>query len=251
MIFKHSKLIAATVPLFTSLIAIFVTYHSIYWYFGLLFATLALVVILIRPIAIRQKNLRKKLEVILPFLLIFVGSIGMAAAVNLTREKIELLQNPDYVTPCSISPVVACSPIIGSAQASAFGGIPNPILGVFGFGALIIAGMSLLAGGAFKKWWWQALWLGTAFGAAFCMWLIWQSLYSIGALCLFCISVWLMVIPTFLYVTLYASLIGAIKTPVLVKDYLEKNMPVAILTAYLIIAFMIYFKFQEYWLSLL
>ena len=41
--------------------------------------------------------------------------------------------------------VVSVTLVIGSEQASAFG-IPNPLLGIFGFGALIFAGMSLLAG---------------------------------------------------------------------------------------------------------
>ena len=45
------------------------------------------------------------------------------------------------------------------------------------------------------RWYWGGLAIGSLLGAAFVHWLIFQSLYRIGALCPYCMVVWTVTIP--------------------------------------------------------
>ena len=47
-----------------------------------------------------------------------------------------------------------------------------------------------------RRWFWLGLNAGTLLGAAFCMWLMTQALYEIGALCLWCCLAWAATIAT-------------------------------------------------------
>ncbi len=142
------------------------------------------------------------LDKIYPKVLVFGGAIGLAAAFVLMLEKMAVLKDPAYVPSCNLNPLLSCGPIISSDQASAFG-FPNPILGLVGFAAVIVVGMSLIAGAKFARWYWQMFWAGTLFGVGFVHWLMFQSIFRLNALCPYCIVVWIVTIPIFLHTTLY------------------------------------------------
>jgi uncharacterized membrane protein len=130
-------------------------------------------------------------EKLLAHWMVVLAVIGLSAAVILSIEKIELLENPDHITSCSVSPIVACSPVVSSPEASAFG-FANSFIGIFGFSAVLAAGYTLIAGATkLKKAWWRTLYGGIVFGTAFSIWLIYQGLFDIGKLCLYCMLVWL------------------------------------------------------------
>lgn len=130
------------------------------------------------------------------------GLLGLAAAVVLLVEKIALIGNPDYIPTCSINPILSCGSVMETQQAEAFG-IPNPIIGVAGFTAIAMVGAVLLAGAEFRQWFWLSLQAGATFAVLFVHWLIYQSLYVIGALCPYCMVVWAVTIPIFLHTTVY------------------------------------------------
>lgn len=247
----NRKIAATLLPLIAIVIGIFFTYSNIAYFFVMLFAVLAAELFLLYPLVKSVKNIKNRLNFVLPFILIFAGSFGLIASTNLTREKIELLKNPDHIAACSLSPIVACSPIIASDQASAMGDLPNPVLGIFGFGAVLVAGMSLLAGGKFSRWWWRSLFTGIVFGFVFCAWLVWQSLYSIGALCLYCNAVWALVVPLFVYTALHGVQNNYLKLPKRIASFLEANHLGIVILIYLIVLAMVYFRFESYWLSLI
>ncbi|MGW7680564.1 vitamin K epoxide reductase family protein [Kribbella sp. NPDC054772] len=136
----------------------------------------------------------------LAWLLLLGGAAGLAAAIVLTIEKMQLLRDPSYVPSCSINPVLSCGSVMSTPQAEAFG-VPNPLLGIAGFATVTTIGAALLAGATFARWFWTALQLGVTFGVLFVHWLIYQSLYQIGALCPYCLIVWAVTIPIFYYVT--------------------------------------------------
>lgn len=139
---------------------------------------------------------------VLPYILIICGLIGLFCAFTLTQDKIKLLENPNAHLGCSIDPIISCGSVISSAQGHAFG-FPNPYLGLSGFAALITIGVVLLAGAQFKRWFWLAVEGGMVFAIGFIHWLLFQSLYSIKALCIYCMAVWVITISSFWYVTLY------------------------------------------------
>ncbi|GGZ62720.1 membrane protein [Streptomyces inusitatus] len=148
----------------------------------------------------------------LAWLLIITGAAGLLAAWVITLDKFKLLKDPNFTPGCSLNPVVSCGNIMKSDQASVFG-FPNPMLGLVTYAMVIAIGVGLLAGARYKRWYWLGLNLGTALGAGFCMWLMYQSLYNINSLCLWCSLAWVATIVMFCYVTVHNVRHRIIKLP--------------------------------------
>ena len=179
----------------------------------------------------------------LPWLLVIGGILGFVAAFVLTVERIELLKNPAYVPSCSISPILSCGSVMTKPQAAVLG-FPNPLLGIAGFAIVVTIGMALLAGARLPRWFWLGLQAGATIGVGFIHWLIVQSLYSIGALCPYCMVVWVVAIPIFWYVTLY-NLRRQRWARVLIENH------AVVLTVWLLgILGLIVLRFWDYWVSL-
>jgi uncharacterized membrane protein len=125
---------------------------------------------------------------------LLAGVVGLAASFTLTVEKIQILINPDYVPSCSINPVLSCGSVMVTPQAEAFG-FPNPLIGIVSFSVVVVTGVLALAKVALPRWYWAGLATGTLLGTVFVHWLIFQSLYRIGALCPYCMVVWAVMTP--------------------------------------------------------
>lgn len=138
----------------------------------------------------------------LGFLLLATALLGLAASAELAIEKFKLLENPLYVPPCTLGGAVDCGAVMSSDQASAFG-FPNPFIGLAGFAGLAMTGLVVVAGARPARWFWLVVQAGMTFAVLFVHWLIVQGLYRVGALCPFCIAVWVATIPAFWYVTLH------------------------------------------------
>lgn len=150
----------------------------------------------------KNKSGARTLENSIGWLLIILGIIGFIASSTLAIEKVALLKDPNYVPSCNISPLLSCGSVMNTPQAEAFG-FPNPFIGVAGFAVVVTIGAAILAGAKFKRWFWLGLQAGTLFGIIFIHWLFYQSVYSIGALCPYCMVVWSVTIPLFWYTLLY------------------------------------------------
>lgn len=199
--------------------------------------------------AIKKRTLSQNL----PWVLAVGASIGLLAAFVLTLEKIALLKDPAHQLSCSINPVLSCGSIIASPEAGAFG-FPNPLIGLVGFAVVITVGMALFAGATFKRWFWRGLELGTLLGIIFCHWLIYQSLYDIGALCLYCMVVWAVTWPIFWYTTLYNLREGHIPTPKgcrKVVAFAQKHHADILVAWYVLVIVLILENFWYYWKTLI
>lgn len=130
---------------------------------------------------------------------LIAGAIGLTAAITLTVEKVKLLENPAYVPSCSINPVLSCGSVMATPQAAEFG-FPNSLIGVVAFAVVVVTGVLALAKVTLPQWYWAGLAAGTALGVVLIHWLIYQSLYTIGALCPYCMVVWTVTIPLFVVV---------------------------------------------------
>ena len=188
----------------------------------------------------------------LAWLLLLGGLLGLAASFVLAVEKYALLADPAYVPTCSLNPVLSCGSIMASSQADAFG-FPNPLLGIAGFAVVTATGAALLAGARLAGWYWGGLQAGVAGAVAFVHWLIFSSLYRIGALCPYCMVVWAVTIPLFWYVTLRNA--GAVEP--LLPPVLKRALGVArsghgvILTVwFLLITAAILQRFWLFWSTL-
>jgi len=120
---------------------------------------------------------------------LLAGVAGLVASATLTVEKIDILRNPSYVPSCNINPVLSCGSVMQTPQASVFG-FPNPLIGIAAFSVVAVTGVLAVAKVALPQWYWTGLMVGALAGAGFVHWLIFESLYRIGALCPYCMVVW-------------------------------------------------------------
>ena len=201
-----------------------------------------------------MKSITKmNLKQILPWLLVILGFIGLTCAFVLSMEKIALIKNPAYQPSCNLNPVLSCGSIIKTPQAEAFK-FPNPFIGLVGFGVVITVGMGLLAGATYKRWFWRGLEIGTLLGIIFCHWLAYESLYTIGALCVYCMVVWSITWPLFWYTTLYNLREGHIPTPRRLKGlvaFMQRHHAEILISWYIVVFVLITQNFWYYWQTLL
>ena len=189
----------------------------------------------------------------LALLLVAGGAVGLLAAAMLLIEKIALIQDPDYIPACNINPILSCGSVMSTSAAEAFG-FPNPILGVAAFPVVITTGVILLAGVVLPRAYWRGLQVGVTLGVVFVHWLMFQSLYRIDALCPYCMAVWAVVIPTFIYVTLNNFSTGALPAPRRLRSFvavIDDYRGVVLTGWYLAILAAITQRFWDYWQTLL
>ncbi|GAA1034365.1 MULTISPECIES: vitamin K epoxide reductase family protein [Amycolatopsis] len=170
----------------------------------------------------------------LAWLCLIGGALGLAASVTLTLEKIARLADPSYVPSCSINPVLSCGSVMDSAQAAVFG-FPNPVFGVAAYPVVVMFGAALLTGYDPPRWVWAGMQFATVLG---------QSLYSIHALCPYCMVVWVVTIALFWYTTLHnlaETRLGAV---------LHRVHSGLLALWYVAIAVLILLEFWDYWSTL-
>lgn len=179
--------------------------------------------------------------------ILIAGVLGLAAALALTVEKIELLIDPSYVPSCSINPVISCGSVMSTWQASVFG-FPNSLIGVIAFTVTLVTGVLAVAGVRLPRWYWAGLAAGSLLGAVMVHWLIFQSLYRIGALCPYCMVVWSVTIPL-LVVTSSIALRPLHTNGVARAIYQWRWSIVALWFTSLVLLILV--RFWEYWSTLL
>ncbi|MBT2407173.1 MULTISPECIES: vitamin K epoxide reductase family protein [unclassified Streptomyces] len=184
----------------------------------------------------------------LALLLVITGAAGLLAAWVITIDKFKLLEDPNFTPGCSLNPIVSCGNIMKSDQASAFG-FPNPMLGLVAYGIVICVGMSMLAGARFRGWYWLTLNAGTLFGVVFCAWLMYQSLYNINSLCLWCSLAWVATIFMFWYVTSHNVREGLLPAPGWLRGFLDEFTWVLPVLHVGIIGMLILTRWWDFWTS--
>ncbi|MEU7401888.1 vitamin K epoxide reductase family protein [Streptomyces sp. NPDC044948] len=185
-------------------------------------------------------------------LLVITGAAGLLAAWVITLDKFKLLEakvaGKTFTPGCSFNPVVSCGSVMESKQASVFG-FPNPMLGLVAYGIVICVGVSLLAGARFPRWYWLAFNAGCLFGVGFVTWLMYQSLYHIGALCLWCTLAWIATLTMFWYVTGHNITRGFLPAPDGVRGLVREFHWVAPVLHTGIIGMLILTRWWDFWTS--
>ena len=143
----------------------------------------------VKPAGAADDSLRPAVSPAGAWWILIAGVLGLIASAILTIEKIELLLNPNYVPSCNLNPIVSCGSVMTTPQASAFG-FPNSLIGIAAFAVVAVTGVLAVAKVPLPRWYWVGLTVGILAGAGFVHWLIVQSLYRIGALCPYCMVVW-------------------------------------------------------------
>lgn len=161
----------------------------------------------------------------------------------ISYEKLQLALSSSYKTSCSFGPVVSCSPVMSSWQAGVFWGFPNPFIGIVGFS--VLASFFFLSFFVrIPRWVFLLNTFGVLLALVFCFWLATQALFIIQAICVYCVAVWICTSVIF-WLLLSTLFIGTD------KEHLQAFLKIGLVLNLSAFVFMIFFAFQQYWLSLL
>ena len=120
----------------------------------------------------------------------------------------------------------SCAQIINTKQSTVLG-VSNELLGIAVFSILLTTGVVLLAGANIKPWFWRLFLAGMLGFMAFVLWLFYQSVYSIGFLCILCSTAWFSgwAITTSGFAWMYdMGLLGNSRRFASVLNYIRKNI---------------------------
>lgn len=186
-----------------------------------------------------------------PWILLFSGIIGLFAAFTLMQDKVAILSDPNYVPSCNINPVLSCGSVIVTDQASIFG-FANPIIGLMTYSVVIALAVLLISRVVLPNWVWLGLSLGALGGLAFVVWLIFQSLYVIEALCPWCMVAWVGTILIFWVTTAENAQAGRFTrsgTPGVISDVISSLRWILIGSTFLVILALIFINWMDFWLG--
>lgn len=203
------------------------------------------------PLAQWRADKVRRLDRTTAWILIVGGVLGLIAAFQLTLEKVRVLADSAYVPACDLNPVLSCGSVIVTPQAEVFG-FPNPVMGLAGFTVVITLGVLLVGGVAMPRWVWIGLNAGALLGFGFVQWLIWQSLYTIGSLCPWCMVVWTVTAPIFVWVTAANLLSDRIPTPSSWASTISALVGLRGLILagwYAVVLGLIFVRWQDFWLG--
>lgn len=179
--------------------------------------------------------------------------IGLNASLRLAIDTLELLRNPDYVPACDINPILSCGSVIGSNDG--IFSVPHTYLGIMAFTALLVFSVLLLSGARFKEWVWKIGLGASLFGILTVFYLAYESIFVIGALCPWCITIWIATIPLFFGITSYIHQEKLINyAPKRVQQtlaFISKENVLLQTLIFIGIAYAILIKFWYYWSTLL
>ena len=114
--------------------------------------------------------------------------ISLVASFMLSIDAVALAADPGRALACDVNAVLSCG-TVGTAWQSSVFGFPNAFLGLVAEPVVITVAVAGLAGVRFPRWFMIAAQTVYLLGLAFAYWLFTQSMFVIGALCPWCLTV--------------------------------------------------------------
>ena len=176
--------------------------------------------------------------------LVIAGIISWLASFTLVLERLHLYANPDATISCDINSWISCGDVMKTSQAAILG-FPNPLIGVVAFVVVITTGMVLLAGASLSRWYWIGLQVGITAGMGLVGWFWFQAVYTLAVLCPYCMIVWAMMIPLFVWLTVRNINHGVIPAPAALTRILNDWAWVVVGLLYIATLATIFFKFMH------
>lgn len=160
-----------------------------------------------------------------------------------------MLKNPGAELSCNLNPVIDCGSVLGNRWAALFG-FPNALLGIVMFTILLTIGLALLSGIELKKWFWKVFLAVMVMLILFSVWFFATSLYVIGKICIFCIFIWIVCVPIFLYgidwLIFNKYLKGSWTSSNPIK-WLRKYQNESLVTTYLLMLVLYFYRFRDFY----
>ncbi|MGO4382940.1 vitamin K epoxide reductase family protein [Specibacter sp. RAF43] len=176
--------------------------------------------------------------------LVIAGAVAWLASATLVLERLHLYTNPGAKVSCDFNTWISCGDVMKTQQAAIFG-FPNPFIGLVTFVVVITTGVVLLAGASLSRWYWLGLQLGVTLGLALVGWFWFQAVYVLAILCPYCMVVWTVMIPLFVWVSVRNLQHGVIPAPRAVARFAADWAWVIVGLVYLGVIASIFFKFMH------
>jgi uncharacterized membrane protein len=138
--------------------------------------------------------------------MLFSAGLSLLASFVLSVDALTLAADPEASLACNVNAVLSCGTVGSSWQAHLFG-FPNAYLGLVAEPVVITIAVASLGGVRFPRWFMFAAQVVYTLGVIFAYWLLYQSMFVIGALCPWC-----------LLVTVSTTLVFATLTHVNIRD---------------------------------
>jgi len=103
-------------------------------------------------------------------------------------EKISILKDPFTSLACDVNSTLSCSSVLTAWQSSVLGP-PNALIGAIMFALLGSAALGGLLGNAVSRAYLAVLWGLAVFFLCFASWFMFETAFSIGALCIWCVGI--------------------------------------------------------------
>lgn len=116
------------------------------------------------------------------------AGLSLVASLVLSIESIHLAANPEASLSCSVNDIINCASVMKSAESELFG-FPNSFLGLMAEPVVITVAIAGLMGVRFPRKFMAAAQIGYGVGLLFAYWLFYVSVFTIGALCPWCLLV--------------------------------------------------------------
>jgi uncharacterized membrane protein len=114
------------------------------------------------------------------------AAVGFLASFLQMLEKITLLAHPHAALTCNINAIFSCTNILNAWQSSVFG-FPNALMCLIFFTTTMAIGLVGWTGGTITRKL-RLVFMGLAlFFICFGFWYLWQSIFIVGAMCIFCV----------------------------------------------------------------
>lgn len=184
------------------------------------------------------------------FLSMLVGAIlSLIASFVLSAEAVELARDPDAVLACSVNAILNCATVGIHPSAHMFG-FPNSFLGLVAEPVVITVAIAGLAGVKFPRKFLFTAQICYTLGFIFAYYLLYLSMFVIGALCPWCLLVTVTTTFVFFAITRYnireENLYLPKKASQAAQKFVEKNYDKLVLTVLVIVVvFSILIKYRD------
>ncbi|MEU7991836.1 vitamin K epoxide reductase family protein [Rothia amarae] len=143
---------------------------------------------------------------------LLTGILAFASSAMLVYEHLQIAKDASHVSVCDMNAILNCGTVMRTPFAEAFG-FPNPYIGLVGYAITITIATAMLAGARFSRWYWLCMNVGHVLAFCFILYLWFNTTFVIGALCLFCMIVWIMQTILMVKTTAYNIQTGVIPAP--------------------------------------
>ncbi len=158
--------------------------------------------------------------------ILIMAAVGLLAAFVLSVDAIVLAKDPSVGLSCNLNTVISCGRVAGTVYASLFG-FPNSFIGLMSEPVFITVAIAGLCGVKFPRQFMFAVQVMAVFSMLFAYYLFHISLFTIHALCPWCLSVDVVTIIMFFALTRYNvnedNLYLSKKTSTYIKSFIQKD----------------------------